>query len=288
MTHPKNNRRGFTAVELAVVLLVIAILVSVTMVQVDRQRQERLREASAANLKSMYEVFSQTATPKRDGLIITWPVKPPVEYDRPLAPLSSAPGHLIPEPTFAYPTGGFPRREQWSAIGFKWRLLASNPTALISPAHPDAKQMLKDAFDDRDSAYTDDSYWYLGYALPNEEAGLAFVEAYKKSVETTGKPPILYVLSLKVRPFNAGDGEKLTELVRLRRHASAGSNTPPSTIPIVIERPGLLKGGANVLFTDGHIEFIKYLGKWPMTGKFIKALESLDELKDSPDDPPEK
>ena len=50
-------------------------------------------------------------------------------------------------------------------------------------------------------------------------------------------------------------------------------------IPVIIERPGLQKGGSNVLFLDGHVEFIAYPGKWPMTEKFIKALESLDELK---------
>ena len=48
---------------------------------------------------------------------------------------------------------------------------------------------------------------------------------------------------------------------------------------MMIERPGLQRGGSNVLFMDGRVEFIPYPGKWPMTEKFIKALESLDELK---------
>jgi len=42
---------------------------------------------------------------------------------------------------------------------------------------------------------------------------------------------------------------------------------------------GFLKGGAHVLWNDRTIEFIPYPGIWPMTEKFIKALESLDELK---------
>ena len=51
-------------------------------------------------------------------------------------------------------------------------------------------------------------------------------------------------------------------------------------LPILIERPGLQRGGSNVLFLDGRIEFMPYPGPWPMTEKFIKALESLDELKE--------
>ena len=52
-----------------------------------------------------------------------------------------------------------------------------------------------------------------------------------------------------------------------------------SRYPLFIERPGLQRGGSNVLFWDGHVEFMEYPGPWPMTEKFIKALESLDELK---------
>ena len=48
---------------------------------------------------------------------------------------------------------------------------------------------------------------------------------------------------------------------------------------MLIERPGLHKNGANVLFFDGHVEFFEYPGPFPMTQKFITALEELDELK---------
>ena len=51
------RKRGFTAVELVLVIVVLAIVVSVTLVQVDRRRQARLREESAAGLKGLYESF---------------------------------------------------------------------------------------------------------------------------------------------------------------------------------------------------------------------------------------
>ena len=47
----------------------------------------------------------------------------------------------------------------------------------------------------------------------------------------------------------------------------------------MIERPGMHETGASVLFLDGHVEFMRYPGKFPMTEKVIKALESLDNLK---------
>jgi hypothetical protein len=34
-----------------------------------------------------------------------------------------------------------------------------------------------------------------------------------------------------------------------------------------------------VLFLDGHTEFVPYPGKFPMTKRFIEALESLDALE---------
>ena len=62
-------------------------------------------------------------------------------------------------------------------------------------------------------------------------------------------------------------------------------NAPPARsqtqagIPVIIERPDWYEGGSNVLFMDGHVEFIKYPGPFPMTEAFIEELRSLDALK---------
>jgi prepilin-type processing-associated H-X9-DG protein len=147
----------------------------------------------------------------------------------------------------------------------------------ISPAHPQAADFKERATQDPLSIIDDHSYWYLGYAIPNEEAGLAFVEAYKKAVKN-----------------GEGPGEDLKDtatstIMRLRegveRFFITDINDPASSariqseIPIMIERPGLQEGGSNVLYMDGHVVFIKYPGIFPMTEKFIQALESLDALK---------
>ena len=57
----------------------------------------------------------------------------------------------------------------------------------------------------------------------------------------------------------------------------AGSALAQSVIPVLIERPGTHQpDGGNVLFLDGHVEYIKYPGKFPMTKAFIEGLRSLD------------
>ena len=243
------RKRGFTAVELVVVIVVLAILMSITMVMVDRRRQAMLREDSAANLRTVYASIGQRIStgPFMGAPRVGW-------YT-----LSTTPGQLAPHPT-----------DHW----VRFYSEAEKAATFISPAHPLAQQMREEAHANPASALTDDSYWFFGFDLPNEEAGLAFVAAYRKSVTETGKPPVEQVLD--VSPFfNPGTDQEIEHLLRL------GANMFwASRIPVMVERPGLQRRGGNVLFTDGHIEFIEYPGKLPMTEKFIKALESLDALKE--------
>ena len=121
------------------------------------------------------------------------------------------------------------------------------------------------------------SYWYTGYALSNEEDALAFVDAYKKLVKE-GKPlpkQIPLADGKKVYAFKDGVERFLISDVN---NPSASAQIR-SSIPVLIDRPGSHPGGANVLYMDGHVEFVPYPGKFPMTEKFIKALESVDALR---------
>ena len=79
-----------------------------------------------------------------------------------------------------------------------------------------------------------------------------------------------------------------TEILRLRHFfedvADADGNLVDSfevwsSIPVMIERPeNHAPFGGNVLYLDGHVEFIRYPGKWPMTDQSIAIFESLDAL----------
>jgi prepilin-type processing-associated H-X9-DG protein len=52
-------------------------------------------------------------------------------------------------------------------------------------------------------------------------------------------------------------------------------------IPVLIERPELHGDGGHVLFMDGHVEFVPYPGKFPMTEDYIAGLRALDTLGES-------
>ena len=60
----------------------------------------------------------------------------------------------------------------------------SNAGLYISPAHPDAELLSRRAKEDPVSVIADNSYWYLSYAIPDEETGLAFLEHYREQTQT--------------------------------------------------------------------------------------------------------
>jgi len=133
------------------------------------------------------------------------------------------------------------------------------------------------------------SHWVVRYALPNEEAGLAYVEAYTKAVQETGEPPtgniqlessIALDLGTKDVPITISTLTRLNSEQPLLYGGQRRYSLPRVDYPVLIERPSLQREGSHVLFLDGRVEFIPYPGRWPMTEKFIKALESLDELKE--------
>lgn len=254
MTRLCGNKHGFTVVKFVLVMVALTIFVSVTMSTVHQRRAAMLKEEKAKNWRVLHEALYSAGGRNHRG-----------EY---WMPLSKTPGQLAPAPT----------PEFLKFLQDRNR----DQTLFISPPHPDAKQMRKEALANPASAFTDDSYWYLGYVITNEKAGLAFVNTDKKAIEETGKPPTEDHISVRSHYTNFRchrDALGMTD--RLKRLETGGClYTPPPTtpFPVVIERPGLQPGGGRVIFSDGHVEFMEYPGKWPMTEKFITALESLDSL----------
>lgn len=175
--------------------------------------------------------------------------------------LSSTPGQLMMDPAVVYPE------------------YLTDPRICISPAHPKFQTLLEMADSDPLSVMRDDSYWYLGYAITNDEQGFEFVNAIRMAVEAgetlTGdiETPALET----ERIFRIREGVHRFFITDI--NDPRASQRTQSTIPVIIERPGLHTDGANVLFFDGHVEFIEYPGEFPMTESFIQALQSLDDLK---------
>lgn len=123
-----------------------------------------------------------------------------------------------------------------------------------------------------------DSYWYLGSAVESEADGLHFAHLVRhRKFETS---PV---------PFNSCYGGFKLDIALLRDDSHTFSplfldgTTHPITfhpdwqlVPLLIERPQIHGDGGHVVWADGRIEFVPYPGKFPMTEKFIAALEELD------------
>lgn len=128
----------------------------------------------------------------------------------------------------------------------------------------------------RGAVMDDHSYFYLGYVVTNDEEMAAFVEAYKQRMDEG----LAFDEDLPVPPGKVpGDTlYRLREGVERDVSRPAGGRLSQSTIPVMIERTGHhVPEGANVLYMDGHVEYLPYPGKWPMTEETITLLESMDD-----------
>lgn len=156
----------------------------------------------------------------------------------------------------------------------------TDPTILICPTQEEKLQQANGMEKPEDKAkfcFDNSSYWYLGYAIPDEKTGLSFVEAYKKQAQAN----LGFEADLK-------DDEGFP-ILRLREGVErafitdiqnpAGAAMVQSELPIFIERPGHHDDKVNVVFLDGHVEWPTYPGDFPVSKRFIEALESLDALR---------
>ncbi|GEM_PF-247889 len=125
---------------------------------------------------------------------------------------------------------------------------------------------------------TDESYFYLGWAVTTEDEGLALLEAYE-SLDLSERDA-----DIEVREGKGNVGGKVVFRLRegIERFFITDINQPEappdlqSKIPLIWDRLGNhMPDGGNVLYMDGHVEFVKYPGKFPMTERFMTALEAL-------------
>ena len=211
-----------------------------------RSREAARRASCTNNLKQMGLVFKIFANEHKEG-------KFPMIDDRR--------GNLAPEGDEIYPE------------------FLPNPSILRCPSDTDSEPIeapyTVDDVDDR-------SYFYLGWLVTTEEEGLALLDAYE-SLDLAQRDEELAVPEGK---GNVG-GNKIFRLRDgIERFLITDINQPPPSaalqnrIPIMWDRLGQHEvEGGNVLYMDGHVEFIRYPGKFPMTEKFMKRLEEISAKK---------
>lgn len=108
--------------------------------------------------------------------------------------------------------------------------------------------------------FADSDYLYLGFALRDQADVDAVVEAFEE-----GGSDFEALAARESIPGPRGD------IVPLR------DDLPdPAMVPVMVEWANVhLPDGANVLYLDGHVEYVKHGSKFPMTDEFFAAVETL-------------
>lgn len=129
---------------------------------------------------------------------------------------------------------------------------------------------------------TDESYFYLGYVITNEEEAREFLDAYRNQASQVAD----FKEDLPAAPGEGTSGSG--RFVRMQLHPSlalAGeigqpnAGLPaPAEIPVMFDRAANhIPGGINVLYLDGHVEFLKMEYRWPAQQWFLDELAELSK-----------
>lgn len=164
---------------------------------------------------------------------------------------------------------------------FDLRLLTCPQSAGWDPAKP-APAVVQEAFDAS-------SYAYLGYVTRNSDEFETFFECYQERV-AAGLP---FDKDLPAPPGRgSGGGDKMLRLREgvedvyresLQEYTDerVARAVAQAEIPVMIECLGNHEkaGGINVLYMDGHVEFLKYPGEWPATPRTFSIINAIESMR---------
>ena len=241
---------GVIAVVISVLAIyVIAFLIDNMAPTLSRARETARRASCQNNLKQLGIVCHMYAGEQGDCF----------------PPLSAEPGRFCFNPGTVYPH---------YMNDYAIMLCPSDPVLPDRPTTPPSQII------------DDHSYFYLGYAMTNEDEARAFLDAYARQVEKGGD----FQDDLPVAPGTGTGGAD--RIVRLRESPesffadSPEAPAPPakSAIPVMFDRePHHPPGDINVLYMDGHVEFLPMESRFPAQQWFLDALAALESPPQSLD-----
>jgi prepilin-type N-terminal cleavage/methylation domain-containing protein/prepilin-type processing-associated H-X9-DG protein len=276
--------RGFTLVELLVVIAIISILASMLLPGLSRAREAARRVSCASNLRQLGMVFKMYASESAGSY-------PTLQRRVGEACLDRNPGVLMFDGRSVYPE------------------YLTDAKILVCPSNPDAVNEYQSGrwnrADGRNGSRQGGSvnpclldqisYFYIGWILDSDwmaepgtrDVSMIFANALRQKITSEDEGDLD-----KSWKFTDDLGEE-HEVLRFREgmerfmikdiNEPSKSKISESVYPVMFDRIDTnarmfnhAPGGGNVLYMDGHVEFVKYPGEYPANRAWAELVDELN------------